>query len=361
MAPRFPGKPVVSIGVPSSGDWPAQDLETVGACPVCASTDRRLWIDDLHDDIFRVAPGRWRLYRCDGCASAYLDPRPDRASIGRAYGEYFTHAAGAARDEAARLGWLRRQRRALANGYTNHRYGTHYLPVNPLGALVACGLARLRQPLDVMFRYLPKPVPGDRVLDVGCGNGDFLDAARDAGWTPVGLEPDPAAAALCQARGLDVRVGSLETFGAEAPGFRAVTLNHVIEHLHAPRDALARVFSLLQPDGTLYLDTPNADSRGASRFGRHWRGMEPPRHLVLFTPASLLAVLRQVGFVDIRVERRPAVARSMYASSAAIAAGDANRPVRLPLPMRLMLALRPTPTRRLEFITLTARKPSAAT
>ena len=350
----------MSLGDPSIGEWPADALEAVRVCPVCASEDRALWIADLHDDVFRVAPGRWQLYRCGGCASAYLDPRPDRASIGRAYGEYFTHAAGPARDEAARLGWLRRMRRALANGYTNHRYGTHYLPANPSGALVARALVRMRQPLDVMFRYLPRPLPGERVLDVGCGNGDFLDAARDAGWTPVGLEPDPAAAALCQTRGLDVRVGSLEALGSEASGFRAVTLNHVIEHLHAPRDALARVYSLLQPGGMLYLDTPNADSRGASRFGRHWRGLEPPRHLVLFTPASLLALLRQLGFVDIRIKRRPAVARSMYASSAAIAAGDANRPARLSLAMRLALALRPTPTRRLEFITLTARKPSAA-
>ena len=211
-----------------------------------------------------------------------------------------------------------------------------------------------------MFRYLPRPMPGDRVLDVGCGNGDFLEAARDAGWTAVGLEPDPAAAALCRVRGLDVRVGSLETLGAEATGFRAITLNHVIEHLHAPREALARVFSLLQPGGMLYLDTPNADSRGAARFGRHWRGLEPPRHLVLFTPASLQALLAQLGFIDIQVKRRPAVARGIYASSAAIAAGDARQPVRLPLATRLALALRPTPTRRLEFITLTARKPPAA-
>lgn len=350
----------MSVGALSAGDWPAQDLEAVRACPVCASADRTLWIDDLHDDIFRVAPGRWRLYRCHGCASAYLDPRPDRASIGRAYGEYFTHAAGAARDDAAQLGGLRRLRRALANGYTNHRYGTRYLPENRWGALVARVAGRIRQPLDVMFRYLPRPGVGDRVLDVGCGNGDFLEAARDAGWTAVGLEPDPAAAALCRARGFDVHVGLLETLDADASGFEAVTLNHVIEHLHGPRDALARVFALLRPGGTLYLDTPNADSRGASRFGRHWRGLEPPRHLLLFTPASLLALLAQLGFVDIKVKRRPAVARSMYASSAAIAAGDATRAVRLPLRVRLALALRPTPTRRLEFITLTARKPPEA-
>lgn len=349
----------IDLAGDSSG-WPADELERVAACPVCGGRERSLLLDGLRDNVFFVAPGRWCMYRCVRCRSGFLDPRPDAAHIGKAYGRYFTHAAGAARADASELHGFRLLRRGLANGYVNARYGTHYVPSSALGPLAARLLPGMRQPLDARFRYLPKPSPGQRVLDVGCGNGDFLEAATDAGWDAVGLEPDPDAAAVGQARGFDVRAGGLEVLDGLSSCFDAVTLNHVIEHLHSPGDALAVILRVLKPGGVLYIDTPNIDSLGAAAFGRHWRGLEPPRHLVLFTPSSLVGLLRQAGFVAIDIKRRPAVAAALHLASSRMARGlspDAATPARLPLWTRLMLALRPVATRHLEFVTLTAGKP----
>ena len=360
MSPR--ASPRLSSDMPHSpadACWPAEELEQVCVCPVCRNVQRSLLLDGLVDNVFFVAPGRWSLHRCGQCRSAYLSPRPTPASIGKAYGDYYTHVAGELRQDPDELRGFRRVRRMLANGYINRRYGTRYVPESAVGSAVARVLPGLRQSLDIKFRYLPKPIRGQTLLDIGCGNGDFLATARDAGWEVMGLEPDPAAAAVAADHGLDVRVGSLDQFNELSSCFDAITLNHVIEHMHWPVDVMASVHRLLRPGGTLYIETPNIDSAGASKFGIHWRGLECPRHLVLFTPDSLRQMLSHRGFVDIDMHRRASVAADVYSSSYKIAQDrspyDAG-PAGMPLWMRIRLRLRMTSNRRLEFITLTARK-----
>lgn len=362
MTPR--SFPTDSEGVPPlpATAWPSCDLERVPACPVCRSTRRQTLLENVIDNVFFVAPGRWHLSRCMQCGSAYLDPRPDAASIGRAYGHYYTHTPAAPRTDVAALSGFRKLRRMLANGYVNHRYGCAYLPESSLGQVVARWLPRMRAPLDIKFRYLPRPIPGQRLLDIGCGNGDFLCSARDAGWEVVGLEPDPAAADVAMSLGLDVRLGSLDALAGSSDCFDAVTMSHVIEHMHAPTEAVAHAHRLLRPGGVLFLETPNIASHGASEFGRNWRGLECPRHLVLFTPTSLAGLLADAGFVDVETHRRPSVASETYTSSHKMSQGlSPYSPVNTDLSWRLRcrLALGWTRTARLEFITVTARKSGA--
>ena len=75
-----------------------------------------------------------------------------------------------------------------------------------------------------------------------------------------------------------------------------ITLSHVIEHLHDPIAVLRRLHAALRPGGRIWLQTPNIDSRGAERFGVAWRGLEAPRHLVMFNAASLSSALTRAGF-----------------------------------------------------------------
>ena len=73
------------------GDWPPEDMENLGQCPICKSTDRFMLYDQLIDKIFFSAPGIWKMWRCENCGVGYLDPRPTVESIGRAYTNYYTH------------------------------------------------------------------------------------------------------------------------------------------------------------------------------------------------------------------------------------------------------------------------------
>lgn len=339
--------------------WPPASLEHVPLCPVCTACERQVMYRELIDDSFRVAAGYWTLYRCEQCGCAWLDPRPDRDSIGEAYGTYYTHGVD---DETARksaASGLRRFRLALFNGYTNARYGTQREPASAWGPWLLRLAGRHRQRLDAAFRYLPRPRPGQTLLDVGCGNGDFLLQARDAGWTVRGIDPDPKAVQAARRRGLDACEGSVDTLADMPDRFDAITLSHVLEHVHDPVRTLADIHRLLRPGGHVYIDTPNIDSRGAARWGIHWRGLEAPRHLVLFSMDGLLGLLGRAGFGHVRIKRRTVVRKFMYLSSLRMQQGRSpysRHPRKLPLGMRLALKYRPVSARHDEFLTLLARR-----
>lgn len=338
--------------------WPGSELERQAACPVCDGIDRDLLHGDLGDNVFFVAPGRWNLYRCSRCSSAYLDPRPNKASIGRAYGVYYTHAV---RPQRHRTGLLRHLQLALTNGYLNAHYGTRRRPASRLGIWVARMLPVRRQKRDAEFRFLPKPPGGQRLLDIGCGNGDFLANARDAGWDAIGIDADPEAVVIARQRGLDVSTGSIELFAGQTDCFDAITLSHVLEHLHDPGQMMRAVHRLLKPGGVLFVDTPNIQSSGARLWDRNWRGLEPPRHLVIFSMAGLIGMLKSAGFEQVETRRRTAVRRSIYLDSLRMQLGRSpygREPRRLPLTTRMRLMWPATRVRDDEFLTLLAWKRS---
>ncbi len=315
---------------------------------------------DLVDNVFFVAPGRWTMYQCAQCESAYLDPRPNEASIGKAYGTYYTHtASGGARLASSDLGWARSLQRRLANGYLNHWHGTRRVPASRVGIAFLKLFPLSRQILDVEFRYLPAPSAGQNLLDIGCGNGSFLSSAHEAGWVVTGIDPDPQAVATAKELGFDVRLGSIDLLDGVSSRFDVITLSHVIEHVHEPKKVIQAVHRLLKPGGVLYIDTPNIESKGAARFGRSWRGLETPRHLVLFSSGGIVGLLNACGFGRIELKHRVDVRQSMYLSSLRIQSGLSPYgavPAKLPLLMRLRLKFRLANARREEFLTLVAWK-----
>jgi len=344
----------------STQQWPPDCLETLGACPVCGYGERATLYDGLIDSAFGCAPGTWSMQRCVRCRNAYLDPRPDEKSIGNAYSSYYTHNVELEREEFDAIGIVRKLRRLVSNSYTNWRYGTDFSPSHPYLALLLRSVPSLRQGLDVQYRWLPKPAPGDKVLDVGCGNGAFLRAATECGWEAFGADPDEMAIQRAKPHCKEARRGGIEAYSEMAGEFRAITLSHSIEHTHDPVQVIRDAARLLRDDGLLYVDTPNIDSRGRFRFGPDWRGLEAPRHLVLFTAGGLEEVLRREGFVVEKRMRRTAVAPSIFCSSQMTAdkrglAEMPSRSVRLKaLVWGLFSAL--ASTSRLEFITLIAQR-----
>jgi Methyltransferase domain len=95
----------------------------------------------------------------------------------------------------------------------------------------------------------------------------------------------------------------------------------VFEHLRDPLAALAEARSLLRPGGRLWLSMPNIASAGLARFGRNWRGLEPPRHLALFDPPRLSALLIDAGFDDVRLLPPEEAAFFYFRQSQAIGCG----------------------------------------
>jgi 2-polyprenyl-3-methyl-5-hydroxy-6-metoxy-1,4-benzoquinol methylase len=273
-------------------EWPAQDLEAVAVCPVCSCSNRDSLYKGLTDSVFFCAPGKWQIYKCKECGSAYLDPRPTPETIGAAYANYYTHSS----ESFARMNVFRRLRRAVVNGYRNRKYGTSESPSLSWGYWLARLLPGQRAIVDAMMRHLPRAKPNNILLDIGCGNGDFLARAKDCGWDVEGVEVDPKAAEVARARGLDVYVGSVDVVRDLYERFDGITLCNVIEHVHDPVALLGECYKLLKPGGWIWIETPNIESLGNKRFGENWRGLEPPRHLVIFNRSSLQRLLQVAGF-----------------------------------------------------------------
>ncbi len=297
--------------------WPDDGLESVPICPICGSKNRTLLHEGLTDKVFFSALGIWTMYCCKCCACAYLDPRPTPETIHLAYQNYYTHDKTPSLRE---LNFRKRLRRKFANGYRNFRYGTQDHPASIFGVLAAALMPGGRAIIDAGMRHLPKIKAGNRLLDIGCGNGAFLLRARSAGWTVTGVDFDSRAVDTASSHGLDVRIGGIESMDSTVEQFDVITLAHIIEHVHQPVNFLQKCFNLLKPNGFLWIETPNIAAQGHKKFGAHWRGLEPPRHLVLFTLKSLCKTLKKIGFTNIEIQPYRPLCYNVFVASNAISA-----------------------------------------
>ncbi len=137
---------------------------------------------------------------------------------------------------------------------------------------------------------------GGRLLDIGCGDGAFLLAARTAGWDVAGTERNPARALSA---GLEVH----EDFSAlkgEAQ-FDCVTMWHTLEHMTDIPSMFQDISTVLKPDGILIIAVPDFGGLQARLFREHWLHLDVPRHLYHFDAAALDFCLDKAGF---RVQRR---------------------------------------------------------
>lgn len=279
--------------------------------------------DGLTVRMYNRAPGTWTLWACGACGCGYLNPRPTLQSIGLAYDEYYTHLTSAV-DEMGPQSPRARARRSLRNGYYNLRFGYALKPASALGFAILNLMPVAKAVADRWVRHLRLPHAGARLLEVGCGNGAFLKVAQSCGWDVVGLDTDAIAVEMANRSGLCVHAGVLEETTFPQQHFDAITLTHVIEHLHDPQRSLEICYKMLRPGGVLTVATPNLHSTGHRVFGRNWVHLDPPRHLVLFTPQSLRDTLKRAGFQKIKACRTADLCLFSFWFSDAIARGDST-------------------------------------
>jgi len=253
----------------------------VATCPVCGCAGNKQY-EHLIDRATIVA-GVWGSRKCNNlaCEAYWLDPMPVAEDLHKAYASYYTHGNG----KCSRRRPAKREEMALQIIRT----------IESLW-LRALFLAPEREGLETMF--LANLPPG-RVLEVGCGAGALLRRLRDLGWTVEGQDVDPNAASIAD-NDIVVHLGDLRALALPSESYDAVVMNHVIEHVHYPVALLRECHRLAKPGGILVITTPNAESYGHRIFRDAWRGLEPPRHLHLFTSKSLEFIASKSGWVTYR-------------------------------------------------------------
>lgn len=129
-----------------------------------------------------------------------------------------------------------------------------------------------------------------RLLDVGCGAGGFVAIARQLGYDAEGIDPHLPAIA----QNATLRRAAPENL--EEGSFDVIVLLNVAEHIPRPRPFFASIRRLLKPDGVMLLNCPFGDSL-ARRFHRErWTHLTLDEHVLFWTPQSLMAMLRPLGF-----------------------------------------------------------------
>jgi SAM-dependent methyltransferase len=269
-------------------------MERVPSCYLCDSEGA--YVHEGIEDFMGNVPGDWALRRCVNatCGLMWLDPRLTREDVSKAYESYYTHADS--NDTAP--GALQRAYAWLSAGYLHERFGYKPSDISRfqrlLGNAIRLAPAQ-RENLEFSVMYLPSKKHG-ALLEIGCGSGRMLRQMQALGWTVEGTDLDPGAVANAAKKGLKVTLGELESCRYPNASFDAVTMSHLIEHVYTPRALLAECYRIVKPGGRVVVVTPNTESIGHRLFGKHWRGLEPPRHIHLFSVHALTQLGINAGF-----------------------------------------------------------------
>ena len=247
------------------------------------SSRRRFLARDAHYGI----AGEWWLRECDSCASCFLEEPPSEEALASLYApDYYAYSV-------QRPSRLRQALRRL--------------------------LLAAHMPREPVFDR-----PG-RVLDFGCGAGEYLLRLRQGGWDCAGVEISDVARARAAARGLDVRPALTGSNGFEPGAFDYVRANHSLEHVLRPRDTLRQMYEVLKPGGTLFIGVPTATSENARMFGAHWWHVTAPLHTFVPSTAGATLLVESVGFHITRVSTNSNFAGTAGSLQIVLNRGNARR------------------------------------
>jgi 2-polyprenyl-3-methyl-5-hydroxy-6-metoxy-1,4-benzoquinol methylase len=226
-------------------------LENITECPVCGHSRFTPFLKAKDQTVSQQS---FQIVACAKCGFLFTNPRPPASEIGKYYesAEYISH-----NDQSRDL---------MSRVYTGVRNYT------------------TRQKINLLQQAVPKK---GKLLDVGCGTGFFLSKAKGAGWQAHGTEPD------AQARSVAIgRVGEnvYETIRApflESQTYDAITMWHVLEHVHLLSETMEWLHKQLAPQGKLFIAVPNPESEDARQFQENWAAYDVPRHLYHFSKKAL--------------------------------------------------------------------------
>ncbi len=151
-----------------------------------------------------------------------------------------------------------------------------------------------------------------RLLDIGCGTGAFLDTMRYAGWDITGLEPDETARKKATKLYNIAPQPSHEIFGLPQNSFDAITMWHVLEHVHQLHEYIEQLKNMITANGKIFIAVPNYTSHDGQHYKSYWAAYDVPRHLYHFSPKSMHTLVKQHG---LKIEKiKPMWFDSFYVS-----------------------------------------------
>lgn len=142
----------------------------------------------------------------------------------------------------------------------------------------------------------------NKILDIGCGIGYFLEEAKKRNWNVYGTEFTDKAINICKAKGINVQKGELDPLNYKPESFDVITSFEVIEHIYTPVREVKNIYSLLRKGGIFYITTPNFNSISRYILKKDWNIIGYPEHLCYYTPKTILYLLKKNGFKKLHLK-----------------------------------------------------------
>jgi SAM-dependent methyltransferase len=271
-----------------AGSASGQVIWETTPCPLCGVSDETELLLAPGD----TPVGVFRLAQCRRCEMVYLNPRPDRASIGHYYADTYQPYQGPKRDRLGVLGgWPRRLQRMVCS----LAFGDPPPLTRSTDKLLAALATPLLHPGRDSLTALPFHGEG-RLLDFGCGSGWYAKRMSDRGWTVTAMDFNPhTAEQVAQRYGLRTLSGTLPHPEVKDSSFDMVVMGASLEHVHCPHEAVGAAARALRPGGRFVAVVPNFAAEAFGWFGVDWWPLDLPRHLLHFTPSTLRRLMTMHG------------------------------------------------------------------
>lgn len=251
------------------------NMEILNSCPVCSASETKLFIECKD---YTVSQETFKIVECVKCGFKFTNPRPEESRLGDYYKseEYISHSN-------------------TKKGFINSAYQSVR-----------------RYTLLKKLQLISKFYKTGKLLDIGCGTGEFLKTFKDAKWDVMGVEPSGDAREMAiENYGLNVgEEAALKELSSES--FDVITMWHVLEHVPHLNERIEDLKRLLKPKGIIVVAVPNCSSLDAKKYGAHWAAYDVPRHLYHFTPKDIEALFRKHELTVFRI--LPMVFDSFYVS-----------------------------------------------
>ena len=142
----------------------------------------------------------------------------------------------------------------------------------------------------------------NRILDVGCGIGYFLEVAKRKGWEVYGTEFTDEAVKICKEKGISLQQGVLDPSNYGEGFFDVITSIEVIEHINNPITETKNIHKLLRKGGLFYFTTPNFNALSRLYLKEKYNVICYPEHLCYYTPSTIKKLMKKVGFKKKKVQ-----------------------------------------------------------
>jgi SAM-dependent methyltransferase len=223
--------------------------EKVDHCPACSGTE---FTNKIICDDHTVTGESFAIVSCNECKLWITSPRPNHKNLGKYYD---------------------------SDAYISHSNKGNSL-VNVIYKMVRT--YTMHQKTQLIKKFLPT----GKLIDYGCGTGDFLAACKGKGYDVIGIEPNDVARQQAIEQTKSNIYPDIDGLNRNQK-VDIITMWHVLEHVPDPKETLKRLRKQLNTGGHIIIAVPNRDSLDASQYKEHWAAYDVPRHLFHFNKLNI--------------------------------------------------------------------------